>query len=34
VARTTEMRNGYKMLAESMKGRKHSEDLGVDGRII
>jgi hypothetical protein len=29
-----EMRNGYKILVGKLKGRDHSEDLGVDGRII
>jgi hypothetical protein len=28
------MRNAYKFCLESLKGRDHSEDLGVDGRII
>jgi hypothetical protein len=28
------MRNAYKFWFESLKGRDHSEDLGVDGRII
>jgi hypothetical protein len=34
VPRTGEMRNRYKILVESLKGRDHSEDLGVNGRII
>jgi hypothetical protein len=29
-----EMRNEYKIWLESLKGRDHSEDLGIDGRII
>jgi hypothetical protein len=29
-----EMRNAYKIWLESLKGRDHSEVLGVDGRII
>jgi hypothetical protein len=29
-----EMRNLYKFLSQNLKGRDHSEDLGVDGRII
>jgi hypothetical protein len=32
VARTGEMKNPYNM--ENLKGRGHSEDLGVDRRII
>jgi hypothetical protein len=28
------MRNAYKILVENLKGRSHSEDLGIDGRII
>jgi hypothetical protein len=28
------MRNVYKILLEILKGRDHSEDLGIDGRII
>jgi len=28
------MRNAYKILIENLKGREHSEDLGVDGKII
>jgi hypothetical protein len=34
VARMGEMRSAYKMLVGNLKGRNHSEDLGVDGRII
>jgi hypothetical protein len=29
-----EISNTYKILVEEVKGRGHSEDLGVDGRII
>jgi hypothetical protein len=29
-----EMKNAYKILVGSLKGRDHSEDEGVDGRII
>jgi hypothetical protein len=29
-----EMRNALKFLLESLKGRGHSENLGVNGRII
>jgi hypothetical protein len=28
------MINAYKLLSENPKGRDHSVDLGVDGRII
>jgi hypothetical protein len=28
------MRNAYNIWLEGLKGRDHSEDLGVDGRII
>jgi hypothetical protein len=28
------MRNAYSFWLGSLKGRDHSEDLGVDGRII
>jgi hypothetical protein len=34
VARMGEMRNAYKFPSERLKGRDHSEDLGVDGNII
>jgi hypothetical protein len=34
VARVGEMRNAFKISSENLKGRDHSEDLGVDGRII
>jgi hypothetical protein len=28
------MKNAYKILIVNLKGKDHSEDLGVDGRII
>jgi hypothetical protein len=28
------VRNAYNMLVEKPKGRDHSEDLGVNGRMI
>jgi hypothetical protein len=28
------VRNAYKILVGNLKGRDHSEDLGIDGRII
>jgi hypothetical protein len=28
------MRNAYKRLFEEPEGKNHSEDLGVDGRIL
>jgi hypothetical protein len=34
VARTIEMRNANKIWWESLKGRDHLDDLGVDERII
>jgi hypothetical protein len=34
VHRQKEKKNAYKMLVGKPKGRYHSEDLGVDGRII
>jgi hypothetical protein len=34
VARMGNMRNAYKFLLESLTGRDHAEDLGVDGRIV
>jgi hypothetical protein len=34
VARMGKIINVHKMLFESLKGRDHSENLGVDGRII
>jgi hypothetical protein len=29
-----EMRNAFKVLIRKPKGRDHSEDLGIDGKII
>jgi hypothetical protein len=29
-----DMRNEHKVLVENLKGRDHSEDLGVDGKTI
>jgi hypothetical protein len=29
-----QMRNGYHVLVENLEGNGHSEDLGIDGRII
>jgi hypothetical protein len=29
-----ETRNPYNILVGNLKGREHSEDLGIDGRII
>jgi hypothetical protein len=29
-----QMINAYKIIAQNLKGRDHSEDQGVDGRII
>jgi hypothetical protein len=34
VACMGEMRNAYKILVESLKGRDYLEGLGVDGKII
>jgi hypothetical protein len=34
VARMGGMRNSYKFWSENLKRRDHSEDLGVDGKII
>jgi hypothetical protein len=34
VAHLGEMRNAYKILSDSLKGRDHLEDLGMDGKII
>jgi hypothetical protein len=34
VARMGEMRNAYKIWSENLKARDHSEDLGIDGKII
>jgi hypothetical protein len=33
-ARRSEMRIYTKLWSENLKGRDHSEELGVDGRII
>jgi hypothetical protein len=30
----TEMRNEYKILVRKLEGRDHSEDLGVDGKMV
>jgi hypothetical protein len=34
VARMGEIRNKYKFLMGSLKGRNHTEEMGVDGKII
>jgi hypothetical protein len=34
VASVGKMRNMYSILVGSLKGRDHSEDIGVDGKII
>jgi hypothetical protein len=34
VARMGEMRNAYNIFVENLKGRDHSEDIGVDGTMI
>jgi len=34
VARMVQMRNAFKVFIEDLKGRGHSEDLGVDGKIM
>jgi hypothetical protein len=34
VADMGEVRNAYKVWSENLKGKEHSQDLGVDGRII
>jgi len=34
VAHIGEMRNVYKFWSKNLKGREHSEDLGVDGSIL
>jgi hypothetical protein len=34
VARMGEMRNAYKILIGKPEGKNHSEELGVDGKII
>jgi hypothetical protein len=28
------IRNAYKILSRNLKGRDHSKELGVDGRIV
>jgi hypothetical protein len=34
VARMGEMKNAYELWPENLETRDHSEDLGVDGRIV
>jgi hypothetical protein len=34
VARMREVRNAHIILVEKPKGKKHSQDLGIDGRIV
>jgi hypothetical protein len=34
VVGTGEIRNAYKILVANLKGRDHSKELGVDGRLI
>jgi hypothetical protein len=34
VVRRGEMRNAFKFLSENVKGRHHSEDLTIDGKVI
>jgi hypothetical protein len=34
IARMGEMRNTYTILDKNLIGGEHSEDIGVDGRII
>jgi len=34
VARMVQMINAYKISVKNLKGREHSEDLRVDGRMI
>jgi len=34
VAGVVEIRNAYKIFVGKPEGKKHSEDLGVDGRIM
>jgi hypothetical protein len=31
---THDMRNEYKIWSENLNGRDHSEDLGIDGKIV
>jgi hypothetical protein len=33
-ARMGEIRNVYKTFVEKTEGKNHSEDLGIDGKII
>jgi hypothetical protein len=34
VSRMEEVRNTYEIFVEKLEGKNHSDDLGVDGRII
>jgi len=34
VAHMGEARNAYKVLSEDLKGRDHSDDLGINGKTI
>jgi len=34
VARMEKMRNSNKILVRKLEGRDHSEDIGIDGRVI
>jgi len=34
VARLVEMKYAYRLLVRKLKGRDHSEDLGIDEKII
>jgi len=34
VACIQKLRNAYKILIGKLKGKDHSEDLGIDGKII
>jgi hypothetical protein len=34
VTRTGEIRNSYKIWSENLKGRDHSEEMDLHGRII
>jgi hypothetical protein len=34
VARMEQMRNAYKVFVGKTEGKNHSEDVGIDGRII
>jgi hypothetical protein len=33
VARVVELRNSFKILVEKLKGKKHLDDVSVDGKI-